>query len=274
MRPFLILMLTACNFFANVDLCRAEVRLLVEDAISRGVPLYNSGQYIACAEIYRLCLRSLQLLSTEDLPRTTIERALTVAAEEPPEKAAWTLRYALDEVYQISIGGSSMKQSMLRLDMSEGTRWYSLNDNVMGGISEGYMELTPDGIGVFSGRLSLANNGGFSSVRTGVSKGGLREADGLEIKVRGDGRKYSVMLGTDEMRGSWQASFIAQKEWALIRLPFEKFRLSVRGWNPPMAPNVPRSIVTSVGIIIGDKDETPFTLEIDSISGYTSETSL
>ena len=73
MRPFLIVMLTACNFFTNVDLCRAEVRLLVEDAISRGVPLYNSGQYIACAEIYRLCLRSLQLLSTEDLPRTTIE---------------------------------------------------------------------------------------------------------------------------------------------------------------------------------------------------------
>ena len=76
------------------------------------------------------------------------------------------------------------------------------------------------------------------------------------------------------MRGSWQASFIAEKEWAVIRVPFEKFLLSVRGWNPPTAPPVPRSRVSEVGIIIGDKDESPFMLQIDSISGYTDDTSL
>ena len=50
---------------ANTD-ARAQIAELVEDAISRGVPLYNSGNYVACAEIYRLCLRSIQLLSTEE----------------------------------------------------------------------------------------------------------------------------------------------------------------------------------------------------------------
>ncbi len=274
MRQTLFALMVVSNFFFFTERCRAEVRLLVEDAISTGVPLYNGGDYIACAEVYRFCLRSLQLLSPGEFPETTVERALAVAAGEPPQKAAWTLRYALDEVYQFSIGGSVMKQSMLQIDMSGAQRWYSLNDNVMGGISKGYLELKPDGIGVFSGQLSLANNGGFSSVRAGVSKGGLTEADGLEIKVRGDGRKYSVILGTDEMRGSWQASFIAEKEWTVIRVPFEKFLLSVRGWNPPTAPPVPRSRVSEVGIIIGDKDESPFMLQIDSISGYTDDTSL
>ena len=43
--------------------------------------------------------------------------------------------------------------------------WRSINDGVMGGLSSGGMRLE-DGIAVFSGTLSLENNGGFSSVRS------------------------------------------------------------------------------------------------------------
>ena len=274
LRYFLIGLITSLSVFFVVTESKGQIALLVEDAISRGVPLYNNGDYVACVEVYRLCLRSLQLLSSEEYPEITVERALVLAAKEPSQKAAWTLRYALDEVYLNSVEGSSMNESMLQLDMNGSRRWYSLNDNVMGGISRGDLKLTPDGTGIFSGQLSLASNGGFSSVRTGVSKGGLTKADGIKIKVKGDRRKYSVMLGTDEMRGSWQASFIAGKDWSIVRIPFEKFSLSVRGWNPQSAPSVPRSRVSTVGIIIGDKDERPFMLQIDSISGYVNDTKL
>jgi monofunctional biosynthetic peptidoglycan transglycosylase len=214
------------------------------------------------------------LLSAEGYPETVVERALAIADEEPSDKAAWTLRYAMDEVYLNSLEGSDMNKSMFRLDMSQSQSWYAVNDNVMGGISRGFLKLSPDGIGIFSGQLSLANNGGFSSVRTEISKGGLTGADGLEIKIKGDDRKYSILLGTDEMRGSWQASFVAGKEWNIVRIPFEKFRLSVRGWSPPSAPLVPKSRISTIGIIIGDKDERPFKLQIDSITGYVRDTAL
>ncbi len=46
-----------------------------------------------------------------------------------------------------------------------GKIWVSVNDNVMGGISEGKFKITQDKTLFFYGSLSLANNGGFASVR-------------------------------------------------------------------------------------------------------------
>ena len=46
--------------------------------------------------------------------------------------------------------------------------WTAVNDNVMGGISTGLF--TYDGnVSQFTGELSLANNGGFSSVNRTIS---------------------------------------------------------------------------------------------------------
>ena len=43
--------------------------------------------------------------------------------------------------------------------------WYSVDDNVMGGISSGRIMINEEGHGLFEGRISLENNGGFSSIR-------------------------------------------------------------------------------------------------------------
>ena len=45
-------------------------------------------------------------------------------------------------------------------------------------------------------------------------------------------------------------------------------------WSPPSAPSVPKSRISTIGIIIGDKDERPFMLQVDSIVGYVRDTSL
>ena len=43
--------------------------------------------------------------------------------------------------------------------------WYVIDDGVMGGRSRGQLEIENDDIGLFSGRISLQNYGGFSSIR-------------------------------------------------------------------------------------------------------------
>ena len=60
-------------------------------------------------------------------------------------------------------------------------KWFSVDDGVMGGVSKGKLSVE-DGTLVFSGKLSLENNGGFSSLRSGdkkydfSGKGGFRDA--------------------------------------------------------------------------------------------------
>lgn len=72
--------------------------------------------------------------------------------------------------------------------------WQSVNDGVMGGVSEGKFKITETKTMEFFGTLSLENNGGFASVRTKAKKLGLEKGDTVVAKVRGDGREYTLNL--------------------------------------------------------------------------------
>jgi hypothetical protein len=48
---------------------------------------------------------------------------------------------------------------------SEG-RWFNVNNSVMGGVSIGNWDVSPNRILAFHGTLSLENNGGFATVRS------------------------------------------------------------------------------------------------------------
>ena len=61
--------------------------------------------------------------------------------------------------------------------------WRAVNDGVMGGLSEGDLELR-DGVLNFSGVLSLENNGGFSSLRTVDGRFDLSAYDGVVLRVK------------------------------------------------------------------------------------------
>jgi NADH dehydrogenase [ubiquinone] 1 alpha subcomplex assembly factor 1 len=45
--------------------------------------------------------------------------------------------------------------------------WVVVDDNVMGGRSEGNISVNEKGYGIYEGEVSLENNGGFSSIRYG-----------------------------------------------------------------------------------------------------------
>ena len=79
-------------------------RRLIELAVSRGVPLFNSGQPESCASIYEVSLRALLALEGPFPGRTereSIRKALGAAADsDDAREKAWTLRRALDSAYR------------------------------------------------------------------------------------------------------------------------------------------------------------------------------
>ena len=62
--------------------------------------------------------------------------------------------------------------------------WQIVNDSVMGGISRSTLQLHEDGYALFSGTVSLENNGGFASVRTRAQAPmDLSDFEGLSVQV-------------------------------------------------------------------------------------------
>lgn len=104
--------------------------------------------------------------------------------------------------------------------------WQTVNDGVMGGVSEGKFKLTDTKTMEFFGTLSLANNGGFASVRTKAKKLGLEKGDTVVAKVKGDGREYSLNLYLNKplIAFSYRATVQTKNdEWIEVKVPFDKF---------------------------------------------------
>ena len=148
------------------------------------------------------------------------------------------------------------------------SEWFLVNDDVMGGVSQAQIQRINQSVMSFSGRLSLKNNGGFSSVRSFIPKSALASFDGLTFKIRGDGRLYSILVTTQDPRISWQSEFETDEEWQTVTISFDEMRMSVRGWKVENSPKIVGSKVTSIGFIISDKIQEPFNLEIDWIAAH------
>lgn len=66
-----------------------------------------------------------------------------------------------------NIMADNKNRSLFIFDNADAAKaWVNVNDNVMGGISNGRLKITPEKTLLFYGNLSLANNGGFASVRS------------------------------------------------------------------------------------------------------------
>jgi len=153
-------------------------------------------------------------------------------------------------------------------------KWSVVDDGVMGGLSKGKVSFTDQGTLKFAGDLSLKNNGGFSSLRTGDTKFNLSDYDGFVMRVKGDGRKYQLRIGTDAryrfMEVSFMAEFKTTSKWQEVRVPFSDLTGSFRGRT--LDDKVfDSSKVRRIGLLIADKKEGEFNLEVDWIRAYSSE---
>ncbi len=146
--------------------------------------------------------------------------------------------------------------------------WQTINDDVMGGVSEGHFQITENGTLEFFGTLSLENNGGFASVRTTARNLGLQEGDALLVRLRGDGREYSmnVYVSTPLVAFSYRAAIETQRdEWLEIELPLEECVATRFGKLLPDAPPVDPKEINGLGFLLGDKKSGPFQVEVDWI---------
>jgi hypothetical protein len=142
--------------------------------------------------------------------------------------------------------------------------WQVVNDDVMGGMSTSSFRLT-NGVAVFQGEVSLANNGGFASVRSLPDRHDLAGGDTFVIRVRGDGRRYKFTARTDRSFDGaiYQIAFSTKSgEWEEHRLPMKKFVPTFRGRVLSSEPPLDPARVTSVGFLIADQQDGPFRLEI------------
>ncbi|MGL1834304.1 CIA30 family protein [Rhodocyclaceae bacterium SMB388] len=146
--------------------------------------------------------------------------------------------------------------------------WSAVDDVVMGGVSRSALHGCGDGHASFEGLVSLANGGGFASVRCRPLALGLPGATVCSIEVCGDGRRYKLNLRTDDTFDgvNYQIGFSPPAgEWAQVRLPLAAFAPSWRGRPVPDAPPLDPARIRQVGLMIADRQAGTFRLFIRRI---------
>ena len=146
--------------------------------------------------------------------------------------------------------------------------WQTVNDGVMGGVSEGKLKITDTKTMEFFGTLSLENNGGFASVRTKAKKLGLEKGDVLVARIRGDGREFSLNLYLPRPLIAFSYRAMAQTkkdEWIEVKVPLDKFEATSFGRVVKDAGPVDPKEVNALGFLLGDKKSGPFKLEVEWI---------
>jgi monofunctional biosynthetic peptidoglycan transglycosylase len=146
--------------------------------------------------------------------------------------------------------------------------WQVVNDDVMGGVSTSQFRVLPNGGAIFSGLISLENNGGFASVRSSPVRENLDGCGAFVLRVRGDGQRYKFTVRTETgfNAPNYQAEFTTKRgEWVEHRLPFKDFVPTFRGRVLTDMPPLSAARIASLGILISDKQSGPFRLEVSWI---------
>ncbi len=146
-------------------------------------------------------------------------------------------------------------------------QWQIVNDGVMGGRSTSKVETADENQIRFTGNLSLENNGGFASVRSRPMNLGLRSGDVIVLRVKGDGRRYTLNLyvPTRRIAFSYRVDFETKaNEWTEVRLPLDRFVATSFG-RPVRGAKLEPQQVNSLGLLLGDKKPGPFQILVDWI---------
>ena len=143
----------------------------------------------------------------------------------------------------------------------------------MGGRSEGDFE-QQQGELRFAGSTNT-NGGGFSSIRTKPMQLDLSNNVGIQLRVKGDGRRYTWRLTTEaRWRGrpvSYWADFETRKgKWSTVNIPFSRFIPQYRGYQLE-GPALEPAQIRGMGLMIYDNQDGPFELQLTSVHTYSAE---
>jgi len=168
----------------------------------------------------------------------------------------------------ISVHASDNQEALTLFSFKPGAdirAWEVEDDGVMGGRSEGQLELHEDGYAVYSGTVSLDNNGGFSSIQYYFEPLDVSDYRTAHIRLKGDGRRYLLLV--EDQKDAWHyyvGSFETSGEWETVTVRFSDMEPVRRGDKLDL-PNFPGQTLAQVRIMIANQVRESFTLEIERI---------
>lgn len=150
-------------------------------------------------------------------------------------------------------------------------RWQPINDGVMGGLSQGKMVFIDEHC-VFTGNISLENNGGFSSVYRAIQP--LPKAlDMVDIDITGDGAVYQLrmVVYVNGYRLVYKHDFttsvgVRQR----IQFNLSDFKASFRGRIIDDAPILKSENISETGFLLTQKEAKKFSLMLHRIEIYSA----
>lgn len=148
---------------------------------------------------------------------------------------------------------------------SDISNWRIVDDIVMGGRSNGNFEINDDGHGKFSGKISLENNGGFSSLRYNFDTKDVSAYHKVKIRLKGDGKNYQFRVKSSSRdRASYSYEFETTTDWMTIEIPFKDMNPRFRG-RKLNEPHFQGERIAEIAFLIGNKKEQSFELLLDNI---------
>ena len=143
--------------------------------------------------------------------------------------------------------------------------WEVEDDVVMGGRSKGMFSVNPEGHAVFSGNVSLENNGGFSSVQYYFDPLDVTPYRAAHIRLKGDGKRYQFIVKSAETdRHHYVYEFRTGNDWETVEIPLAEMYPAYRGKRLDI-PDYPGRTMAQIRFLIANKKPESFSLEIDKI---------
>ncbi len=165
--------------------------------------------------------------------------------------------------------------------------WGALDDVVMGGVSESSIRLINNDGALFSGTVSTDNSGGFVSVRTRNFEPALDLSgyQGIDLRVKGDGKRYKFLLRCDSKWDSIAYCYSFDTVYNIsttIRVPFNQlipvFRAKTLKESQPFDSSQVYAFQLMLSKFEYDGELNPkfkpgnFQLQIESIKAYGGKT--
>jgi hypothetical protein len=142
--------------------------------------------------------------------------------------------------------------------------WTVVSDRVMGGLSGGKVVVNSDRL-IFSGEVSLKNNGGFTMLKKQFSRITLPGHNAFVVKLKGDKRPYQFRVKSNKDQDhSHTYRFDTNGEWQEIVIPYALLTPKFRGRKLDL-PGFEGKYLEEVGFLIGNKREENFELQISYI---------
>lgn len=143
--------------------------------------------------------------------------------------------------------------------------WRIVNDGVMGGISSSSLQITKEGHGHFSGKVSLENNGGFASVQLNTNMPITKNHSYIVLRIKGDGKKYEFRIKENPLQPEAYVQPLATSGvWESIRLNIADFYPQYRGRKLNIG-NFKGETIQQISFLIANKKEEKFDLWMEWI---------